>query len=118
MAVGSQAWVIGKVPARVIRVVVEYDIVAVPIPVSAIADIVGRYGEVVSAKPKAVRTASTDAPNVAAADFAREMSVLPGTIEMIVRVVAARIVTDPLVIRMHVRRLGVARLVTKRATVL
>jgi len=112
--VGPQANVVGKVPANVIRIVVEYDLVGVPIPIGAVAEVVGRYAEEESAEPEAAGTASAEMPDVSAANLTRKMSVLPGMVKTVVRVVSACIVTDPLIIRVHVRCLGMAWLVSKR----
>ena len=118
MDVGSETNVIGKIPANVVRIIVDYDFIAVPIPVTAIADVVGRHAEEESTKPKAFRASSTQMPNMSAADLTRKVSVLPRMIEMVVSIVTARIVTDPLVIRVHVRCLGMARLVFECGPVL
>lgn len=48
---------------------------------------------------------------MAASDSPRKMSVLPGVVQMIGRVVLARIVPNPLPIGVNVRRVGVSRLV-------
>ena len=85
--VGSQANVVGKVPANVIRIIVEDDLIGGPIPVAAVADVIGRYAEVESAEPEAARTASAETPDVSAANLTGKVSVLPGMVEMIVRIV-------------------------------
>ena len=53
MNVRTQAHVIGEIPAHVIRVVVDDDIVRAPVPIAAQIDIVGSNAEVKAAEPEA-----------------------------------------------------------------
>ncbi len=51
---------------------------------------------------------------MAGTDFTGEVSMLPRVIEVIVRIVRARVMADPLVIGMNVGCLGMSRLVFER----
>lgn len=58
MNVRSESNVIGEVPAEMIRVIVNHDVVAIPVPVVAVSGVKGRNVEIESAKPEAAGTAS------------------------------------------------------------
>jgi hypothetical protein len=49
------------------------------------------------------------------AEPAREVPVLPRTIEMVVRIIAAGVMPDPFAVRMNVRGIWVSRLVAEIA---
>ena len=89
VAVGAEADVIGQVPAVVIGIVVDYDLVGGPIPVVTKTIVIGRHAEVEAAEPEALAVAAFDAPLMAAADAAGEAAMLPGMIEVIVRIIAS-----------------------------
>jgi hypothetical protein len=113
--IGPETDVVGEVPAVVIRVVVDYDLIGAPIPVTAVAEIVRRYAEEESVKPEAVGASSAKAPDVPAANSTRKASIRPGTIEMIMRVTASRVMANPLVTpRVYVRSIGMAPFVAVR----
>lgn len=56
--VGAEARVVGEVPADVIGIVVDHDVIRSPVPVAAVVEVVGRYAEVESAKPETTRAAA------------------------------------------------------------
>jgi len=89
--------VICQIPADVVRVVVNHDLVGIPEPVVAEAKVIRGNAKKEAAKPKAARAASDDPPDVASADATWKMSVLPGMIEMVMGIIAAGIVADPVV---------------------
>jgi len=109
--VGSEADVVGQIPAWVIRVIVDYDVIGSPIPIGTVAEVIGSYAEVESAKPEAARAATADAPDMSGTDFAGEVSVLPGMVEMIMSIIAPGAMADPLSIGVNVRSLGMTGLV-------
>src|ERR1700739_2207256 len=103
--VGTEPGVVGQVPAVVVGIFVDDDRIAVPIPVIGVVVIVGSYAEIADAEPKALAVSSAQVIDVAAAKAAGEVAVLPGVIEMVVRVSATGIVADPSPIVMDVRRI-------------
>lgn len=103
MDVGAEADVIGQVPAVVIGILVDDDLVGVPEPIVAVIEVRGRDGEIKAAEPEALAIAAGDAPDVAAAEAAVEVAVLPRMIEMETGVIAAGIVADPLAVGVDVR---------------
>ena len=106
--VGTQANVVGEIPAIVVGVFVDDDVVAIPQPVAAVAQIKSRDAEVEAAKPEAALTASGKAPAVTSAEAAGEVTVLPGVVEMEAGIVAAVVVSNPLAVVVDVRGLGMA----------
>jgi hypothetical protein len=80
----------------VVRIVIDNDIVAVPQPVVAEADVIRGNAEIEAAEPESVRTAATEMPNVTATEAAGKASVLPGMIEVVVRIIGAGVVANPL----------------------
>ena len=114
MNVSAQANVIGKVPAYVIRVFVDRDVIAVPVPVVAIAGIVRSYGEVISVKPEASGTTAAQMPDVRATESSIEAAVLPRMIDAIVIVAAAGIMAHP-DFSIYVRCVGMSIVVSEVA---
>ena len=96
-----------------VGIIVDDDVVAVPKPVVAEADVIGGDAEIEATEPEAIGTASCEMPNVAAAKAAGEVSVLPGVIEVVVRIVWAGVVADPFAVGVDVRRVGMTGLVVE-----
>lgn len=80
--VGAEADVIGEVPANVIGIFVDDDVVASPVPVVAIANVRACNAEIETVKPEAGRTAAGEMPDMAFAKAAAEVAMLPRMIEM------------------------------------
>jgi len=103
----------------VIWVVVQHDVVAVPQPVVGVVVVIGSHAPVKAAEPEAVSAPAFDAINVIATNFAAETSVFPNVVLMIVGVVAAPVMTDPVIaFSMYVRGFGMAWLVAIRSVTL
>jgi hypothetical protein len=116
MYVRPQTNVVSQIPAYMIGIVIEHDVIAVPEPVAAVTHIVRRYREVKTAEPEARRSATYESPYVLSTDRLGKMTMFPGMVEVIVRIATAGVVSDPLVSRgVHVRSLGMALLVSKGA---
>ena len=94
MAIRAQTDVIGKVPAHVIRIVVDHDVVAIPKPVGAVIIVIGRDGEEKSANIEPVRPTAPQTPYMLRPDPAFEVAVFPGMIQMIVRIGATGVMSD------------------------
>jgi hypothetical protein len=92
--VDAETHVVGEIPARVIGIEVEDDVVGIPQPVAAISHIGGRDAEEEAAEPETRRAAADQPPNVPGADGIREASVLPGMVEVVV-CVAGTGMADP-----------------------
>src|SRR5579863_8932709 len=95
MHIGSQADVIREIPARMVRIVVDDDIVRVPEPAVAVPHVIGRNAPVPVVEPESPRAAAAQMPYMARAEAAAKAAMLPGMVQMKVRVVAAGVVADP-----------------------
>lgn len=114
MDIRAEPWVIGDVPARVIGIIIEDDVIGIPIPVADVPDIKGSDAEVVSAEPETARSAACDSPEAFASDGSGEAPVLPRVVEMEARISPAEIVPYPLAIGMDMRRRGMAFSIPER----
>ncbi len=111
MDVGAELHVVGEIPAVVVGVFVDHDLVAVPEPVIAEGQVKGADAEVEAAEPETVGAASGDAPDMAAAEAAGEVAMLPGMIEVEAGVIASGVVPDPFAVVVDVRGFGMAFMV-------
>jgi len=114
VAIGSKSNIISKIPARMVRIVVEHDVVGVPDPVHSVRNVIRCDAELITGKPEAVRSSTFKTVNVARPDFCQKASMLPGSIETVVTIVAACVVADPsIVVCVNVRHFGMGVLVAK-----
>lgn len=110
MHVGAETRIVGQVPAWIVRIGVEDDIVATPVPVGAIVEIGWGHREVEVVKKEAVSRSAAQAVYVACADLAGEAAMLPRIIEVIC--LSTAVVADPAIgLGVHVRSGRVARLI-------
>lgn len=107
MNVGAQPDVERQVPADVVRVVVNHDLVTVPHPVVAEAVVIGGNAEIETAEPEAVARSAGQMPNVAAANSSGKVPVLPRVIDVVVGVSRAGLVPDPFAVGVNVWSIGV-----------
>lgn len=108
MDVGAESGVVCQIPAVVVGVVVNYNLVGTPVPIVDEAVVGGSNIEEETAEPEAVAVATFDAPLMAAADAAGEAAMLKRMIDVIAGIIAAGIVADPLIIGVDVRGIRVA----------
>jgi hypothetical protein len=106
--VGAQPGIVGEVPALVVGVLVNHDIVAVPKPIIGVGKVKRGDAEVVAAKPETAGIASLNAPAVSAAEAAVETAMLPGVIDVEADVIASAFVPHPLAVTVDVGSFGVA----------
>jgi len=100
----------------VIGIVIDHDVIAIPIPIAAVTHIVGRNRKEEAAEPEAPRAASAQSPHMAATNTSREMAVLPRMIHAIMLVAASGIVSyPPVILGVNMRGLWMAALVGKGA---
>ena len=117
VAIRSQPDVVGEVPAWIVGIIVQDDVVVVPLPVSAIIVVVRRNLKEEAAKLEALAVSAVKAPNVTRADGLREAAVFPRVVGMIVGVMS--LMSHPLVIfRVYVGSFRVAFLIAKAAPTL
>lgn len=81
--VNAEPRIVGEVPAGIVGIGIEDDVVGSPVPAVAVPHVSGGDGKVESAEPEARRTAATETPDLASAGGTREATVFPGMVEMI-----------------------------------
>lgn len=96
-----------------IGIVIDDDVIAVPEPIIAEGDIYRGYAEIEATEPESTGATSRQVPDVASTKATCEAPVLPGMIEVVVRIVAPGVVADPLAVGMDVRCVGVPALVVE-----
>jgi len=96
-----------------VGIFIDDDVVTVPKPVIAESDVECTNAEVEPAEPETIGAASTEMPNVTAAETAGEVAMLPGMIEMHTGIITAGVVADPLAVGVDVRRVGMSCLVVE-----
>lgn len=111
--VGAQSDVIGEIPTVMIGVVIEDDVIAVPVPIAGIGDIHRCDAEVEAAEPESPGPAAGEPPNVLGPKSGSEMPMFPGMIKLEARISASRVMSNPMAVLMYVRCLWVARLIAK-----
>jgi hypothetical protein len=116
VSIDSQPNVIGQVPAVMVGVGIDHDVVAIPEPVVGIVIVVRRNLGEEAADVESVAVPTVKAPDVLLTDPARKASVFPRMIEMIVGIVASGIVSHPLIVfRVDVRGFGMTLLIAEAA---
>ena len=114
MTIRAQTDVVGKIPADVIRIVVDHDIVAIPVPIAAVVNIIGRDREEKSANIEAVRATAPQTPHMLRPNPAFEVAVFPGMIQVVIGIGATGVMSHPVVIlSVHVRSFRVVRLIVE-----
>jgi len=95
----------------VIGVLINHNLVRVPEPIIAKAVVVWGNAKVETAKPKTLPASPGKAEDMVGAEPAREVPMLPRMIEMVVRIIAAGVMPDPLAVGMDVRGVWMSGLV-------
>ncbi len=80
-----------------VGIVVNYDVVGIPVPVIAKGEIGGGDAPIKIVEPETVRSAPRKMPDMTAAEATVKVAMFKRTIEMVVDVVAAGVMADPLV---------------------
>ena len=106
--VGSEPDVISQVPADVIGIVVDDDVVRIPEPAVTEANVIGSDREVETAKPEAARTTASKAPHMAATETTGESAMFPWMIQVVMSVAAASIMAHPFSAVVYVRSIGMS----------
>jgi hypothetical protein len=109
--VSAETSVVGQIPAIVVGVFVDDNVVAGPVPVRAIGQIERAYAEVEPAEPEARGATAGEMPDVAGTEAGGETAVRPGMIEMEAWIIFGVFVADPFAIGVNVRRFRMARFV-------
>ena len=96
-----------------VGVVVDHDVIVVPIPVVNIGDIKGSDAERVVAEPKAGRPSASQPPHEARPETALAVAVLPRMIQVEAGVVRPLVVSDPFAVMVDVRGRGMSLLIAQ-----
>ena len=94
-----------------IWIFVDHNLVSAPVPVIAIAEVIGRHAEIEAAEPEALAISTFNVPYMFAAKSAGEMSMLPWMIQVVMRIVVAAVVSNPFVVGVYVGRVRMPRLI-------
>jgi hypothetical protein len=114
--IGAEPNVVGEVPADMVRIGIEHDVVAIPEPVVAVVKVGRGDAEEGAVKAEALASATSETVDVRGAKGAWKMSVFPRPIEVVTCVVSAGIVTDPAIRSgIHVGSVGMSGLLGKLA---
>ncbi len=108
MNIDTEARIVSEIISRMVGILVDDNVVAIPIPTVGKPVIVGRDSEVITIKAKTVPVAATQLPNMSPPEAACEPSMFPGLVGAVIIVVASAIMSDPLIVPMYVRRVGMA----------
>jgi hypothetical protein len=104
----TEADVVGEIPAHVVGILVDHDVVAIPEPVAAKAEIDWSNAEIETTEPEAAGASADEVPDVSASEAAGEMSVFPGMVEAKCGGIAAVVMTDPGTVVMDMRSFGMS----------
>ena len=103
VSVRTEPRVVRQVPAFVVGVLINDDLIVVPVPVVHETVVIRRHAKKEAVEPEAVSRAAFESELVTRAEAAGEATVFKGSIEVVVRIVAPGIVSDPGVVVMNVR---------------
>jgi hypothetical protein len=106
--VGSEAGVVGDIPAGVFGIIVDDDIVAVPVPAFDVGEVEGSYAPVEVTEPEACGASTAEPPDVRGAESGGEVSMLPGMVDVEATIIGAVVVAYPVVGRVVVWGVGMA----------
>src|SRR5262249_755958 len=99
-----QARIVGKIPARMLGIVIEHDLVRIPQQAIQVGNIVGRPTEEKSADAKTAWGSAFQPPDVSRPNAAFEVPMLPRMVQLIATVIAPGM-PHPLAVGMHVGRI-------------
>lgn len=115
MNICTESDIIGQVPAIVVGIGIENDVIRVPGPVRASIVVILRDAEEEISEPEVIARATAKPINVGTASGARKAPVLPRMIEMVVRIIPTGAVANPRASAwVNVRRFWVVRLIAER----
>ena len=87
MDICPQPDVVSQIPAVVIGILIDHDIVGTPVPIVAVVEIIFGNRKIEAAEPEPARAPSFDSKHMSSPEAAVKSPVLKGVIDMVVRVV-------------------------------
>src|SRR5579863_7571193 len=109
--IGAEAGVIRQVPAGMIRVFVNDDVVGIPEPAVHKANVIRGNAPIPIPETEAVRVAAGQVPMVRGAEAAFKPPMFPWIVQVIVRIVTPGVVADPALAVVDMRGIGMAGVV-------
>ena len=97
MHISPQPGVISQIPSRMIRIVIDHDIVRVPQPSIHKAVVIRRNTEEEPAEPEPRRPSTPQPPHMRRPKTSRKVPMLPRMVQMIVRIIPPRVMPDPMI---------------------
>jgi hypothetical protein len=104
--VSSQPDVVGEIPACILGIIVDYDVVAAPIPVVDEAQIHGANAPEEAVETEPIRTTAAQMPDVVASDAAVKAAMFERAIQVVIYTCA--VMSHPLATGMDVGRFGMS----------
>ena len=117
MNVGAQAYVVGEIPAIVVGIFVNHDVVAVPIPVIGVGKVKRGDAEVEATKPETPGIPTLDAPTMSTAEATLKAAVLPRVVLAKAVIIPPHVVPNPFAVVVDVWGFGMAVAVLIRVPV-
>jgi hypothetical protein len=101
----------------VIRIFVNHDRIAIPIPIVDVLVVKRRHAKVKVVKEKTFAVSSANTELMSASEPTVESPVFPWVIEVKASIIPTLIMANPLIVVVNVRRLRMARLVAERPVI-
>lgn len=98
VSVRAEARIVGEVPAGVVGVVVDYNLIAGPIPIGYDGVVVRENAPVEIVEPEALAISSLKVEDVFGTEACGKAAMRPGVIQVEAGIVAAAVVADPLIV--------------------
>ena len=113
MHIRAQPLVVRQIPSRMIRIFINNDWVRIPQPTIDVRHVKWRYAPIPVVEPEPPRSSTREMPNMARPEPAGEVSMRPRMVQMIVRIIAPRVMTDPAIAWIDVRRIRMTRMIVE-----
>ena len=107
--IGAQARVISQIPSGMIGIVVDDNVVRVPIPAVDKTPVIGCDAEVETIEPKTAWPTAAESPTMTRSEPSGEAAMRIWLVQMVIRIIASRVVTDPCSAVIDVRGVWMAR---------
>src|SRR4051794_18168667 len=95
MNISARTGVICKIVSGMVRIIVNDDLIAIPIPAIHVTEVVRCNSEVEAVEPEPIRAAAGQPPDVPRPETAPESAVLPRMLDTIVLVMTPHVVAYP-----------------------
>ena len=107
MHVDTKPGVVGEIPAEVVGVIVDDDVIVIPIPAVYVSQVERGDAEEICAESEAVWTTTSQSPDVTRANSFK-VSMFPGAVKVKPGIAASGSVSNPFAIFVDMRGFGVS----------